>query len=393
MNGSRSLREAILLRASGCVVGTWQLFVLYAVRWAVFGGTVSSESFVVFDVRPALGRGFAAEETGPLAADDVIVLGHRLWVDAYGASPDVLGQRLRVNGQTRLIIGVAPAGLQAPGFPVELDGYVPLAGEWLSDRGSRGLLIMARLTEEARPQTVQDQLDALAAATYEEDPANFSDRNDEARRFSALSEFDARLGATDRGSVMAFVTMLLIAVGLVLAIACSNLAHLTLVRAGGRGGDLAIRRAVGAGQARLVRLLILESLLVGLGGGALGVMGVAWLAGLISRLSILPGGLVLEFVVDWRVVGFAIVVSSVTGALFGLAPARRVARLELARLLHGGTTAGVISGRGRLRSDRKSTRLNSSHVVISYAVFCLKKKTPTPPPPRTTHPPPPPHHR
>jgi len=334
---------------------------------AAFGAAVSSEYFRVFGARLALGRGFDAEETGPFAADDVIVLSHRIWTDAFGASPDVLGQEIRVNGRQRRIVGVAPAGLQAPGFPVEVDAYVPLAGEWLAHRGSRGLLIMARLAVAAQPQAAQSQLDALATAIYEEDATNFSDRNGESRRFNAISEFEARLGAENRAPVMAFVTMLLVAVGLVLAIACSNLAHLALVRAGGRGGDLAIRRAVGAGQGRLVRLLILESLLVGLGGGLVGVMGVAWVTALISRIGVLPGGITLELGVDWRVVGFAIAVSSLTGALFGLAPARRIARLELTPLLHGGTAAGVISGRGRLRSTLVVMQVAGSVVLVAVA--------------------------
>ncbi len=337
----------------------------------IFGAAVAADYFRVLGVDLALGRGFTTDEAASTARDDVIILGHRTWSENFGADPEILRREVRVNGRLRRVVGVAPAGLLAPGFPVSVEGYIPTAGDWLEHRGTRSLSILGRLAAGATLDRAQTQLNTLARALHEEDPRYFSDRNDEARRLTAVGEFGSRLSPDVRGAAMAFMTMLLVGVGLVLAIACSNIAHLALVRAGTRGGDFAVRRALGAGHFRLVRLLLLENVAIGAVGGLLGIAAVAILIAAVPRLDVLPQGVQISLSVDWRVAGFAILTSLCTAVLFGLIPARRVASLDLTPLLRS-SGQGALGGSSRLRGVLVVVQVAASITLLAVSALFLR---------------------
>ncbi len=338
---------------------------------AVFSSATSADYLELLGATTKQGRWFAPDEVGPDAPGDVIVLGFNTWQQEFGGDEGIVGSEVRVDGRPATIIGIAPAGLLAPGFPVSPGAYVPLAGPDMGHRGSRSLLVLGRLTDGATLASAQAQLDALALEVHELDPGYSSDRNGDPRRFSALSEFDARLDPESRTGAASFMGLLLIVAGLVLAIACSNLANLQLVRASVRGGEIAVRRALGAGRRRLLQMLLAESLLLALGGGLVGLLLTVATARIVPSLGIIPGGVVIDLAVDLRVLAFALAASLVTGLLFGLLPALRAARPDLTTGLRG-AAGQIASGRNRLRSGLVLVQVTGSVILLAMAGLFLR---------------------
>jgi predicted permease len=308
---------------------------------------ITSNLFSVLQVSLAQGRAFLPEDDRAGAAP-VMILGYSFWQRHFGGRPDVLGASLSLDDKLYTVVGIAPSGFRLRDN--EPDVMTPLGQEtarFLQSRNAHPVGVVARLQPGATLAAAQAELHLIGRDLAEQYRDTNADRS-----------FVIQPLRPDVGDVGPTLWLLLGAVGLVLLIACANVASLLLARAISRERELAMRAALGAGRGRLVRQCLTESAVLGLSGGVLGV-GLAAL-GFRPFVALWPGTLprVEEVQLDWRVLLFALIVSLVSGFLFGLAPALRAPVHKLEQVLRGG-------GRGVAGSSR---RLHGSFVVSELAL-------------------------
>jgi putative ABC transport system permease protein len=291
------------------------------------GARVSAELFPLLGVRPILGRTFLPSED-VYGASHVVLVSQRLWQQRLGASQ--LSERtLVLNGVPHAVVGVMPRDLRLP----DADVWVPLALEpfALAQRGTRALTVVGRLAGGATLAQARSEMDAIAA--------------DLARRFpDANAGWGADAIPLDEhlvGRIRPTVLLLWGAVGLVLLAACANTAGLMFARAGARRQEIAVRRALGAGRARLVRRLLGESVTLALVAGVAGIPLASALLALLVRLAPPDLPSLGDARIDLRVAAFSVALSIVTGVVFGLLPALRTTHDDLSPLLRGGRSDGA----------------------------------------------------
>jgi putative ABC transport system permease protein len=300
---------------------------------------VTASLFTTLGVDPILGRTFTAEEDLP-NAEKTVVLSQGLWKRAFAGAPDVVGKRVVIDGEPRTILGVMPPTFDIVGERIE--AWLPLALDPASpgSRSSHFLTLVGRLAPGATPNSARNEMRSLIARWKRDLPdAHTPDAQNHPLVTTMLRE-------DLLGDVRPRVLMLAVAVGLVLLIACLNVANLLLARAEGRQKEIAIRTALGAARGRLLRQFLTESVLMALCGGGLGLLLAVWGVKAIVALNAASIPRVETIGVDSRAVGFTLGVSLLSGLLFGLAPALHARGASFFASLKEGTaraTAGVVS--------------------------------------------------
>ncbi len=303
----------------------------------VAGTMVTAQYFATLGMAPMRGRVFTNEEDQPNSAP-VVLLSHALWQSRFGADEAIIGKTIQVSGNRTTVIGVMPPEMT---FPGQSKLWIPLrAGGSLRDnRRSHLLQVVGRLKPNAMLEQAQAELSAMAARIEEQHPGV-----DPKLKLNA-----ANLQATLVAPLRPALLVLLGAVAFLLLIACANVANLLLARAASREKEMAIRAALGAGRWRLGRQLLTESLLLAGLGGAVGVLLALWGVGLIATLDPASFPRINEVMVDAKVMGFALLVSLLTGVLFGLAPILQLPKQGLHATLKEGGRGSVGTSRGRLQ--------------------------------------------
>ena len=313
----------------------------------VAGSYASGNYFSVLGLRPALGRFFLPEEDRTPNTHPVVVVSHAFWSARLGADSGAIGKPLTVNGHPYTLIGVAPDGFRGVISLIPVDGWIPLMmqGQIQPERNletARWLRMFGRLKDGATNETAQAELTTLTAAVALQAPDSGSPRRLAGVRVAMLRSLpeDARV------QFLGFMAILLVAAGFVLFIASVNVAAMLSARAVARRREMALRAALGASRARLVTQLLTEILLL-FGIGAAGAIGFAFAATRLATTVTLPTDVVVppNMAPDLRVMAFALLVSLITGLVFGLMPAMRAARDDVSTRLRDGA-----AGSGTRRS-------------------------------------------
>jgi len=330
----------------------------------VRGATVSANLFPTLRVQPQLGRNFTVDEDSA-GNDAVVILGDSLWQRRFGGDPSVINKTVQLDGRTLTVIGVMPANFHFPDRDTE--AWIPLAftPDLLEEnnRGSHFLNVIGRLKSGVTPSQAQADLDTVTTRLSQEHVSTYR---------GGFSASIRSLHEELVGNLRRAMLVLLGAVGLVLLIACANVAHLRLASATSRYREFAIRAALGANRARVVRQFMTESLLLSFIGGALGLTLAVWVVRALVFLMPKDTPRLEEIKLDYRVVLFTLGTSLLTGIVFGLAPSFQAARTNLNDVLKEAGRGGDASRRLKLRNLLVVSEFALSLVLLIGAGLMVK---------------------
>ena len=327
------------------------------------GATVSWNLFPILGVSPILGRTFREDEDQP-GAPGTVLLSHAAWTERFDGDSSIIGRTVQINARPHTVVGVMPPRFK---FPQIHEMWIPIGPiEHESPRDDRGLAVYGRLKPGVSVEQANTELKAVAARLESAYPV-------ENKEWSATVR-PLRDEFID-GELKLIIMTMMGAVTFVLLIACANVANLMLARASGRQREIAIRSALGAGRGRVVRMLLTESVLLGLLGGALGI-GVAYMG-----INLLDAAMPVDngppYFIDWKIdreaLLYTMAISVVTGLVFGLAPALQASRGNLQASLKEGTRGGGASGSlGRLRNTLVVAEVALSVVLLIGASLFVR---------------------
>ena len=365
------------------VVGYWGAFSRYETAETtvpVIAELVSHDLFSVLGIQPALGRFFLPEEGQTMGTHPVAVLGQSFWQTQFGSDPGILGQTIRLGSSEFTVVGIAPKELQSftsPGFtmdlwaPYQMDDAFSIDGSpsSITERGNRSTFIRARLREGVSVEAAQAALSTISLQNQEAYPETWRGRD-----YHVVPTSEVAIHPIVDGPLRGVAVLLLSVVGLVLLIACVNLAGFLLARASDRRKEIALRLALGAKRWALVRQLLVETVLLGLAGGAAGLLVAQWVLRVLVRFQPpIPFPINLEFGLDGRVLLFTALVSAAAGLFFGLVPALQSTKPDVAPTLkdEGGSVTGS-RRRLTLRNGLIVTQVAISMVLLLGAGLFLR---------------------
>jgi predicted permease len=350
----------------------------------VMGELVTGGAFALLGVEPLLGRAILPQDDIARGGHPVVMLSYGYWQRAFGADPQVVGRTVQLGGRGYTVIGVAPADYRGALPPLTPAFYVPMAManelmgvDMLSQRNSHSFFVKARLAPGVTRAQAEHTASLVADSLTRTRPEGWVP----GERFSFVPTSDVQIHPGVDPLLRAAAVLLVVVVGLVLLLACTNLASVLLARALDRGKEVAVRRALGATRGTLLRQLLVESALLGLGGAAVGlVLALVLLRALVSMDLPLPYGMKLDLnfgidstvLFDWRVLAFTASVGVLTGVVLGLVPAVQGTRTDLGSALKTGSRGSDAPGSLRWRNALVIAQVAMSLVLLVGAGLFLR---------------------
>ncbi|HEY2911888.1 MAG TPA: ABC transporter permease, partial [Candidatus Angelobacter sp.] len=318
---------------------------------------VSATFFQSLGLKPAVGRLIYGADTEKRGTENVVVLGNDYWKKRFNGDASIVSRQVKMNGHSVTVIGVAPEGFHGTYAIVDMQAYLPFGmrslwitgdkDEYWTKRSDGDVKILGILKPGVSRQQAQISANVVAQRLNQQFP--------ETHKGNAYRLYPERLARPDpdpsNGMLIVGILFMVLA-GMVLLLACSNVANIVLVRATARERELAVRTALGAARSRIVRQLLTESLLLALLGAVLGTIVGVWATRLISsiRIEVADIPIRFDFSFDWRVFSFGLAIALITGLLVGLAPAWRAARSDFNKVLHEGSRGILGSGKSKVRN-------------------------------------------
>ncbi|HEX8651886.1 MAG TPA: ABC transporter permease [Pyrinomonadaceae bacterium] len=344
----------------------------------IWGELVTGNYFDVLHVRPAVGRAFLPEEDQSPGARPVVVLSHSLWQRRFNADPAMVGTTVTLNGLAYTVVGIAPKEFVGTKFALSMDFWVPMMMQAeimrgdtnrLNVRGDHWFSAMGRLKPGVTTEQAEAEMTALAGRLEQAYPTE----RDKNGRVIVRSEIEGRFEES-AGTVTLGATLALALIGMVLLIACANVANLLLARAITRRREIGIRLALGASRSRLIRQLLTESVMLSMLGGTLGLLLAFWATDWMQGfIPVIPYTIAFDFSPDIRALSFTLAVSVLTGIIFGLAPALQASNPDVVPVLKGETpTAGHGWRRLTLRNLLVISQVALALVVLVCGALFIK---------------------